>query len=66
MHDGAPGTIVYIFPAWAHSVHVGPKIVLVPLQSSFKYNYYVCLHLEDLYTLYWKNTLLNNHFGPRT
>ena len=33
-------------------MHVGPKIVFVPLQSNFKYNYYVCLHLEDYHAVY--------------
>ena len=33
------------------SVPAGPKIVLVPLQSNFKY-IYVCPHLEDYHAVY--------------
>ena len=41
--------VIAFFPAGTHSAPAGPKIVLVPLRSMFKY---VCLHLENHHAIY--------------
>ena len=44
----------------------GPKIVLVPPRSMFKCLSALGRSPRRLYTLYFKNTLLSNHFQPCT
>ena len=53
-----------VFPAHARSTCAGPKIVLVPLRSIIYIFFRTWKTSCSLYTLYWKNTLLSNHFRP--